>query len=329
MYNNITSIDNLLEAWRSFIRCKKSKTDVQEFYFHLSDEITRLHDDLINDKYKHGKYQTFMVNDSKPRIIHKALVRDRVLHNAIYLILYPYFDKLFIYDSYSCRLGKGTHKAILRFHQFSRKSSGNFKRQCWVLQGDIVKFFASIDQEILMQILKTKIIDKKVLNLLHNIIISFESNQGYGKGLPLGNLTSQLFSNIYLNEFDNFVKKDLKQKYYVRYADDFIILADDYEDLVKIKSKIKNFLETKLKLLVKINNIKTIHSGVDFLGWVHFEKHYTLRTTTKRRMFKNINNLKYSSNKTVSQKQSTISSYRGMLKWGNGHKLSQKIETML
>jgi len=171
-----------------------------------------------------------------------------------------FFEKTFIADSYSCQIGKGTHKALDRFRQFSYQASKNNTRTCWVLKGDIRKFFASIDQNILLEILREYIPDKNIIWLLNEILSSFNIRPGVG--LPLGNLTSQLFVNIYMNEFDQFVKHRLKAKYYIRYADDFVILSHDKKWLENILPEISGFLNKELKLeinkrLEKSNEQKT------------------------------------------------------------------------
>ncbi|MBU2028767.1 reverse transcriptase/maturase family protein, partial [Patescibacteria group bacterium] len=218
-FEDIISLENLLEAWKEFVCGKRNRKDVQEFSLRLMDNIFSLHSDLSNHTYKHGGYQAFKINDPKPRDIHKAIVRDRLLHQAIYRILYPFFDKTFIADSYSCRNNKGAHKAINKFHSYFYKVSQNNTRTCWVLKCDIRKFFANIDHDILISILKEYIPDKNIIKLLENVIGSFSSEQYEKIGLPLGNLTSQLFVNIYMNKFDQFVKHKLKTKFYIRYAD--------------------------------------------------------------------------------------------------------------
>lgn len=313
-YQDIISIENLLEAWREFRRGKKTKSDVLEFEYNLMGNILSLHSDLKNKTYTHGSYHAFKINDPKPRDIHKASVRDRVLHHAVYKVLYPKYDKTFISVSYSCRTDKGTHRAIYRFEKYTRKVSQNYTKQCWILKCDIRKFFASIDQDILLKILEQKIEDKDILDLLKNIIQSFNSGAS-GKGLPLGNLTSQLLVNIYMNEFDQHVKHDLKQKYYIRYADDFVFIHHDKKYLENILFNINIFLKENLALDLHPDKvfIKTIWSGVDFLGWVHFAGHRVLRTSTKRRMLRNINT-------------TNITSYLGILSHGNGNKIRDMIE---
>ena len=323
-YNNIISIKNLCDAWTEFIRGKKSKKDVAEFSLNLSQNIYRLHEDLRTKTYRHGAYEAFSISDPKPRSIHKATVRDRLLHHAIYRVLYQYFDRKFIYDSYSCRHFKGTHRALNRFNDFVSQVSQSNSRTCWVLKCDVRKFFASIDQAMLIHIFKRHITDADTTWLIERIVESFQST-GPGKGLPLGNLTSQLLVNIYMNEFDQFMKHTLKAKYYIRYADDFVILDQDRHKLEMIRAEITKFLGEKLRLMLHPDKvfIKTVASGVDFLGWVHFPKHRVLRTATKRRMFRNIA-VKTALN-DPDKLEATVASYRGMLKHGDAYKLGTKL----
>lgn len=283
-YEYSISVENLLLAWKEFECGKKNKKDVQEFSLRLMDNIFSLHRDLKHGTYKHGGYHAFNISDPKPRNIHKATVCDRLVHHAIYRVLYPFFDRTFIADSYSCRERKGTHKAMDRFVFFARKVSRNNTRTVWVLKCDIKKFFASIDHEILKEILRQYISDTQILVLLDEIVGSFQST-GQGKGLPLGNLTSQLLVNIYMNEFDQYVKHRIKAKYYVRYADDFVFLSDDRAYLLGLIPSIQDFLQERLKLELHPQKLflKTLSSGVDFLGWVHFSDHRVLRTATRRR----------------------------------------------
>lgn len=315
-FEDIICLENLLEAWKEFVRGKRGKKDVQHFSMCLMDNIFSLHSELLNNTYCHGGYQAFKINDPKPRDIHKATVRDRLLHHAIYRILYPFFEKTFIADSYSCQLNKGTHRAINRFRTFAYKVSKNNTKTCWVLKCDIRKFFANIDHKILLDILAQYIPDKNILWLLENVISGFETRPGVG--LPLGNLTSQLFVNIYLNKFDQFAKHKLKAKYYLRYCDDFVIFSEDKKYLENQIPIIRQFLQRELKLELHPDKvfIKTLAGGVDFLGWVNFSDYRVLRTTTKRRMMKKIKE---------SSASETLNSYLGMLKHGNEKKLQAKI----
>lgn len=319
-YQSIISIENLLAAWREFLRGKRKKKDVQEFQHNLMDNVLSLHSELKDKTYTHGSYHAFNISDPKPRNIHKASVRDRLLHHAIYRKLYPYFDKKFIADSYSCRVGKGTHKALNRFRSYAYQVSKNHTRTCWVLKCDIRKFFASIDQDILMDIVARDITDQDTVSLIDGIVRSFNVGP-IGMGLPLGNLTSQLLVNIYMNKFDQFAKHQLKAKYYIRYADDFVFLSHDKKWLELLIPRIANFLESELALMLhpKKLQIETLVSGVDFLGWVHFSDHRVLRTTTKRKMYREIRN--------KNGKEKTAQSYLGLLSYGNTKKLQTMVLT--
>ena len=315
-FEEIIAIENILDAWQEFIKGKRSKQDVQEFEHGLLENVFRLHADLVNKTYKHGGYTPFNISDPKPRNIHKASVRDRLLHHAIYRKLYPFFDRTFIADSYSCRIAKGTHKAIERFIEFGRMVSQNNGRTCWVLKCDIRKFFSNINHHILMDILRLYIPDKEILWLLNNVVQSFETQPGVG--LPLGNLTSQLLVNIYMNEFDQYIKHRVKAKHYIRYADDFVILSHDKRWLENVLVYAEQFLREKLQLEMHPNKvfIKTLASGVDFLGWVHFPMHRVLRTTTRKRLQKNIDS---------HPSKETIISYLGLLQHGNAFHLHQTL----
>lgn len=315
-FEELISIENLLEAWKEFVVLKRTRFDVQQYSLQLMDNIISLHNDLANGTYLHGGYHAFNISDPKPRNIHKASVRDRLLHHALYRQLYPFFHEVFIADSFSCQQEKGVHRALKRFDLFARKGSKNNTRTCWVLKCDIRKFFANIDHAVLEKILCRYIVDERILALLKNIIGSFHLARNVG--LPLGNLTSQLLVNAYMNEFDLFVKHTLREKYYIRYCDDFVVLSHKKPLLECYKFLMKNFLSKHLKLDLHPGkvSIRTVSSGVDFLGWVHCPHHRILRTTTKRRIMKRM---------TQSPKDETLQSYFGLLKHGATHKLRKEV----
>ena len=297
------------------MRGKRKRRDIVEFSIRLSENIYHLHYDLESKTYRHGGYHEFKICDPKPRQIHKASVRDRLVHHALYRVLYPFFDKTFISDSYSCRKNRGTHKALNRFREFFYRVSQNNTHTCWVLKCDIKKFFASINHKVLMNILDTYISDEDILRLVKEVINSFHSNRP-NIGLPLGNLTSQLLVNVYMNEFDRFVKHKLKAKHYIRYADDFVLLSEKKERLEDQIEPIRAFLTDQLKLTAHKVHLKTVASGVDFLGWVHFPDHRVLRTTTKKRILRRT---------AECLTPATLSSYCGLLSHGNGYKLQKCI----
>ena len=297
-----------------FKKGKINKKDVTFFSVDLEDKLLELCDDLKNETYKHGTYKKFVIADPKRRVIHKATMRDRILHRAIYRVLYPIFDKSFIFDSYSARDYKGVYSAIKRFEYFAWKLSRNNTKTVYVFKADLKKFFDSIDHIKLFQILESKIKDEKTMNLLKEIINSLYVTKG--KGIPLGNLTSQIFSNIYLDIFDQYVKRILRVKYYIRYADDFVVLDNDKEYLEGLFLTFQKFLAKELlqDLNPKRTEIKKLHTGSDFLGWVNFATHRVLRSSTRKRMFK----------KTKEKSdEKTTQSYLGLLKHGNTFKLQK------
>ena len=311
-------------AWQEFAKGKRKKPDVQKFEFGLEDNLFSLHDALKNKTYQHSHYTAFNVCDPKLRRIHKAIVADRVLHHAIFRVLYPVFDKSFIFDSYSCRTGKGSHRAVRRLEDFLRKSSKNNCRNIFALKCDIKKFFDSIDQEILLKLIKKKIKDENAIWLIEKIISSFLV------GIPLGNVTSQLFANIYLNELDQFIKHELKVKYYLRYCDDFIILNEDIKYLKKLIVGINYFLNKKLKLTLHPNKIiiRKQRQGIDFLGYVVLPHHRVLRAKTKRRVIRKIKNKYICFQKAEISKEAfdqSLQSYLGILKHCEGHGIKMKI----
>ncbi len=276
-YCDIITFPNILEAWNDFVSGKRKREDVNEFAAHLVDNLLDLFDELKNGKYVHGLYDEYVICDPKKRVIHKAAVRDRVVHRLLYNTLYGYFDKRYIYDSYSCRIGKGTHKAQVRFRHFVNVVSKNYTKQCYVLKFDVKKCFESIDTKILKSILTWHVEDERLKSLIFIILDSFQ------KGLPLGNLTSQLFINIYLHEIDWYCKQTLKCKYYLRYADDVIIVSHHKEYLEKLYKNIAFFVLEELHLTTHKKVILSIYSGIDILGLVFFQKYERLRRSTAKR----------------------------------------------
>jgi len=291
MFEKIISLKNLFDAWTEFRRNKGRRKDVAEFELQLEDNVFKLHEDLVNGTYRHGGYFSFYIHDPKKRHIHKASVRDRLLHHAIVRVIEPMWEKKFIYDSWSSRKYKGTHRAVKRLCEIGLKLSHNQSRTLWMLKLDIRKFFASIDHEILLRILKKKTFDGKLVSLFEDII------QSFGPGVPLGDLTSQLFANIYMNKLDQFVKHELKVVGYIRYADDFILMHSNSDFLESCIVRIQDFVERNLKLQIHPEKIilKTYSSGVDYLGYVCFPNHRVLRTKTKTRLFNKVTDKNFSS----------------------------------
>ena len=314
LFYHIISVSNLLAAWQEFRRGKNKKPDVQKFEFNLERNLFLIHKNLKEKTYMNEPYIPFYVYDPKRRYIHKAQVVDRVVHQAISRILYEVYDKSFIYDSYACRLGKGTHRGVKRLEKFIRKETKNYTRNAWALKCDIYRFFDSINHQILENLLFQKVLDKDTRWLLENIIKSFAKTEG--KGLPLGNVTSQLFANVYLNTLDRFMKHSLKAKYYVRYCDDFVIISRDREYLESIIPKISKFLQEKLKVFLHPEKIRLckISQGVDFLGYILLPHYRILRPSTKRRMQRRAKG---------NVKREVKTSYLGVLSHCKGYKISK------
>ncbi|MBN1585424.1 group II intron reverse transcriptase domain-containing protein [Candidatus Uhrbacteria bacterium] len=321
IYDGVISPESLLEAWAEFVIGKRSRGDVQEFGRNLMANLLDLHESLSDMSYRHGPYEEFVVCDPKRRVIHKATVRDRVVHHAVHRSLYPAFDRAFIHDSFSCRVGKGTHRALDRFAALARRAGRNRSRTCWVLKGDIRRFFASVDHAILMRILGERVGDERLVWLTERIVGSFSTAGIPGVGLPLGNLTSQLFANAYLNEMDRFVKHELRAKFYIRYVDDFALLSADRRRLEGAILPIRGFLCERLRLELHPDKVflKTLASGVDFLGWTHFPDHRTLRAATRRRMLRRISEC---------PADGTVNSYLGLLSHGNARKLEGEVRNI-
>ncbi len=325
---DVISLENLFRAWKRFRKGKRSKKEVAEFEFNLEENLFSLCNELIIGKWKPDPYKAFYVQDPKLRKIHKASVRDRVLYQALYQALYQVFDKTFIHDSFASRDDKGTHKGVERLEQFSRKVSRNYTQQAFVLKCDIRKFFDSIDHQVLKSLVGKRVHDEELLDLLNKIIDSFKVTQG--KGLPLGNVTSQVFANIYLNELDQFCKHTLKTKYYIRYCDDFVIVHNSRDFLQECILKIQSFLTDNLRMELHPNKvtIRKLNTGTDFLGYVSLPHHKVLRTRTKRRMLNKIRKLKcsYEEGKITKEfLEQSMQSYLGMLSHCKSEKIKDSI----
>lgn len=329
LFYHITNISNLLAAWKEFKKGKIKKEDVTRFEFHVEENIFALHDELVSKKYVHGPYLDFYICDPKRRHIHKSVVRDRVVHQAVFRKLYPVFEKNFIYDSYSSRLKKGTHLGIVRLEQACRRISKNWRIFAYALKCDIRKFFDSIDHNILKKIILRNIKDGDALWLLDVILGSFEKIKG--RGLPLGNVTSQLFGNIYLNELDQYVKHVLKAKHYFRYCDDFLIVCTDRQFLEDYKEKIGIFLKEKLSLDLHPNKIqiRKLRQGIDFVGYITLPHARVLRTATKKRIIRKIAEAKekFTDRKiTGGTYRSITASYEGVISHCRSRKITAYIK---
>lgn len=334
IFEGMTSPEHLFGAWDQFKKEKRNKADVMRFERDLERHIFQLHRDLTDKSYKHGPYTGFYISDPKLRHIHKATVRDRVLHHAIFQKLNPLFEPGFIADSFSCRVGKGTHKGVERLAYMLRAVSRNGTRLCYALKCDVRKFFDSIDHEVLLEILAQRVKDTDVMWLLKEIVGSFSTGGRdlfHARGVPIGNLTSQLFANVYMNEFDQFVKHELKVKHYVRYTDDFIVISSDKEELEKLLAPIERFLQERLQLTLHPDKIQITkyRKGIDFLGYVQFPHHRLMRERSERRMLRKISHAAYLYRHGAIEDErmnATLQSYLGVLSHADAYRLSETLK---
>lgn len=263
LFEKVVTFDNLLLAANKTLRGgQKRKPAAARFYYDLEPELLRLQEELESGSWQPRPYRVFTICEPKPRQICASELRDRVTHHAICNVLDPIFERRMIYDSYACRVGKGTHAAVRRAQRFARRSG-------YYLQCDIRKYFASIEHEALKALLRRILKDKRLLELLDRIIEHSPPGAAPGRGLPIGNLTSQYFANLYLGELDHFVKERLRVAGYVRYMDDWLVFGDEKPALHEALAAIRVFLDERLKLELKEEAVRIapVTEGISFLGF--------------------------------------------------------------
>lgn len=290
MTGKITSIDlSLKNIWRSWFKFKKGKKytpRLHEFQYNLEENLYKMFTDLNSDNYKHGGYRKFTVKENKKREISVCEIRDRVLHRLVYEYLCKIYDKTFIYDVWSCRKGKGLQGAIERTRKLMYANKNSY-----VWKSDIEKFFDNVNKEKLKEILGLRIKDEKTFKLLCAIIDGFSSGLHGDKGIPIGNLTSQIFSNIYLNELDRFVKHEVRPKAYLRYGDDFILIESNLKNLISMKQQVESFIENILDMKTnkKSEAVIKVKHGLKFLGTIIYPKSRILNKKNEDRITKELN----------------------------------------
>lgn len=316
LYESVCSKENIMLAFMKARRRKTKRNYIVEFEANLEQNLDQLKYELDSFTYSPAAPSVFIVKDPKTRKISAPAFRDRVVHHALCNIIGPILQKNFIHDSFANQIGKGTHRAIKRFEHFARKveysnSRGvsrereSYKKHICghVLKADVRHYFDNIDHDILVEIVERKIKDPNVIWLIKEII-----QPGKGppdrKGLPLGNLTSQFFANVYLNDLDQFVKHRLKAKFYIRYVDDFVILHRDKMLLEKWKNEIDLFLSSNLKVELhpEKSKVSKLESGTTFLGFRIFYKHRLLKKSNSKRIWKRLEKFKkgYNANEITS-----------------------------
>lgn len=312
-YNNIyPEIYNFESLHAAYLRARRGKRDrlqVQRFELDLEGSLIQLQNELIWGEYKTGEYRRFVVTEPKERIVAALPFRDRVLQHAVTAAIEPIWEGRFIRDSYACRSGKGTHRGADRAQDMLRKVKREHGK-VFVLKADILKFFYSIDHGVMKRLVRRRIRCRGTLALIDNIIDS-TAMPGDPKpvGLPIGNLTSQLFANVYLHELDEFVKHGLREKHYIRYMDDFLVVHHDKAHLQRIRTLIERFLWDRLHLKT---NAKTqvfpvgerCGRAVDFLGYRIWTTHRRLRKSSISRIARTLRRLKkqYAAGKVALEK---------------------------
>jgi retron-type reverse transcriptase len=292
LFQRMTSFSNLLEAARLASRGKRFRPNVAAFSLDLESELHQLRQELVSRSYRPGPYTTFLVHEKKPRFISAAPFRDRVVHHALCQVIEPIFERGFLYDSYACRKGKGTHAAVERASFYARR----FRH---MLKCDVEKYFPSIDHAVLLDLIAERIWDKGALWLIRTILEGsnpqpdalryFPGDDLFApferrRGIPIGNQTSQFFANVYLDKLDHYVKETLRAPGYVRYVDDFLLFDQDKRRLHEVHSIIGDFLaQLRLRLHPRKCFVTPVTSGFTFLGYRIFPTHRRLDADNVRR----------------------------------------------
>jgi len=294
IYFQIYRWENLFKAYKKARKGKTEKLYVREFEESLIENLQTLQFELMTYSYGPKPLVHFVLRDPKTRKISKSDFRDRIIHHALINVIGQIFEKQFIYDSCANQIGKGNLFAIKRFEKFQRKTTNNLTSSAYCFKSDIKHYFQEVNHRVLIKIISRKIKDEKVIWLIRQILSPRERDVArditLSKGMPLGNLTSQFFANVYLSELDYFVKHKLKAKYYIRYVDDFVILHKSKEKLQEWRRRIEKFLEKKLGLELHLQKSKVVNlsNGVDFVGFRNFYHFKLLRKRNIRNMMKKI-----------------------------------------
>ena len=304
LWDKFISMENLELAAKKAVRSKKNKPETKLFLKNKKEFLAKLQQMLIDGKFNTSNYKIRRIFEPKERLIYiLPLYPDHIVHHALINILGPIWQSTFIHDSYACIPGRGLHSASMAIMQFVRRNK-------YVLQCDIRKFYPSINHDVMFDIIKKKIADKRLLSVLHNIIWSC----GGETNLPIGNLTSQWMGNVYMNELDHFVKEKLRCRDYIRYCDDFCLFANDKETLHKYEQKLKKFVSDKLKLVFSKSAIHVVANGIAFIGYRHFKNFILLRRYGAKKMRKRILNIAIHHDKS-DLSSGRLAAYHGWTKW--------------
>jgi len=276
LFEKIADMENLRLAYYKAKRGKEAKPDAYQYSKNIEQNLVNLRSALLSEKLLQDKYHFFTIYEPKERLICAASFGDRVLHHAIINVCHAFFERYQISDSYATRVSKGQFAALERAKTFQ-------KHYPWFCKLDIRKYFDSVDHSLLLALLSRRFKDKRLLSLFATIINSYCANPG--KGLPIGNLTSQYFANFYLAHADHYIKEILRVPAYVRYMDDMVIWGQNHKELINWRNKFTYFIKNQLVLDVKPECINTSDKGLPFLGYVLFENRVRLNKHSKQRFF--------------------------------------------
>jgi retron-type reverse transcriptase len=280
LFPQLCSFENLRLAFQKARKRKTQKEYVQRFEKNLANELYALQWELLTGIYRPGPLKTFTVRDPKTRKISASHFRDRVVHHAICNVIEPIFEPRFIHDTFANRTGKGTSGILQRADCFIRKVGNGY-----ALKADIRHYFDTVDHEVLISILGKRVKDQQLMQLI-KVVLGNHRTENQGKGMPLGNLTSQFFANVYLGELDHFVKHELRARHYVRYVDDFVIFSRSRAELESWKKRIDTYLAYRLRLTLHPDKTKImpIRAGVQMVGFRLFQHHKILKKSNLRRL---------------------------------------------
>jgi len=355
--NNIFTYNKIYKAYLDCRENKRNTASALEFEWNLEENLFQLEEELQNKTYQLDRSICFVVTDPSPREIFASTFKDRVVHHILVNKIEKAGEKSFVYDSYACRKGKGTHKAAERLQDFIRKATNNYNKKAYYLQLDVLGFFMNINHNILYTILKKLILKqeksyqwKKDILWLGKKIIYHNPTKNYikkskkqkfdlipprkslfnkksNKGLPIGNYSSHFFANLYLNQLDHFIKRNLKQKYYLRYVDDFLIIDKNKKYLRSLIKKINKFLKQTLDLDLnyKKTKLKDVKEGIDFLGYITKSNYVLVRKRIINNLKQKLHNFKKIKQTNLKRMQSTVNSYLGHFSHANSYKLRKSI----
>lgn len=329
IFNKIIDKENLSRAYKKALK-GKGKYHVEAMKFTLDEvyNLNELRDNLINGTYEFDGYTTFTVYEPKDRVINAPHFKDKIVQLAINNVLKEIYSPCFIFDSYACINNKGTHKCVDRIQHLMKKAKWDYGEGTTIIKGDVKKFFYTIDRQVLKDLLPKKIRCKETLSLLFKIIDSADTIDILG--LPLGNTISQLCANIYLNELDQFCKRKLSLKYYIRYMDDVILFVKDKQTAKETLDSIIEFIEINLKL--NLNKSKTkifpLEQGVNAIGYKTYPTHRLLRNDSKKKIKRKIKAMPHlikEGKLTIEKAEQILNSWLGHAKYGNSYNFIKKL----